>query len=131
MLVYINFTVFADGTEHVTIQQNMWNATTNLSEQLTTDDFLQIAEKIIYWQGMARYLGLSEPDIVEIEQNYMRNYKEQKYQMLLKWYQRQETPPTRQCLLQIIKEKMNDSELAHDMTNVLYLIDAEKKPSEV
>ena len=121
----------AGGTEHVTVQQNVWNATINLSKRLTTDDFLQIAEKIIHWQGMARYLGLSEPDIAEIEQNYSRNYKEQKYQMLFKWYQLQKSPPTRQCLLQVIEEKMNDSALAQDVTSVLYSIDEERKPSKV
>ena len=116
------------GAEHFSIQQN---ATINLSEQLTTEDFLQIAEKIVHWEGMARHMGLSEPDIAEIEQNYIRNYKEQKYQMLLRWYQRQEPPPTRQSLIQIIEEKMEDSVLAQDVIDVLHSIDVERKPSKV
>ena len=124
-----NCAVVAGGGEHITIQQNVWNTTINFSERLTANDFLQIAEKIVHWQEMARYLGLSEPDIAEVEQNYMRNYKEQKYQMLLKWYQQQKTPPTRQCLLQII-EKMNDSALVQDVASVLYSIDEERKSSK-
>jgi hypothetical protein len=123
--------VVTGGPEHFTIQQNVWNVTINLSKQLTTDDFLHIAEKIVHWEGMARHMGLSEPDIAEIEQNYIRNYKEQKYQMLLKWYQRQEPPPTRQSLIQIIEEKMEDSVLAQDVIDVLHSIDVERKPSKV
>ena len=130
--MYSSYNFAVDGeTEHVTIQQNMWNAMINLSEQLTTDDFLQIAKKIVHWKEMARYLGLSEPDIAEIEQNYVCNYKEQKYQMLLKWYQLQKSPPTRQCLLQVIEEKMKDSELAQDVTSILHSIDVERKLSKV
>ena len=89
------------------------------SGPLERGELVHIAKAIRRWSVLARYLGLTEPDIIAIEENHVHNYEEQKYQMLLKWYQQQKPPPTRQSLVRIIEEKMKDSRLAQDIVNIV------------
>ena len=89
------------------------------SGPLERSELVHIAKVIHHWSVLARYLGLSEPIIVAIEENHVHDYEEQKIQMLLKWFQQQSTPPTRQSLVRIIEEKMKDPVLAQDITNIV------------
>ena len=89
------------------------------SGELDANEFLEIARAIAWWETLARHLGLTEADIVAISENNVRNYEEQKYQMLLKWREQQSTPPTKQDLVQIIEEKMKDSLLAQKVGDIV------------
>ena len=89
------------------------------SGPLEREELVHIAKAIPRWPVLARYLGLTEPVIAAIEENHVHDYDEQKYQMFLKWYQQQKTPPTRQSLVRIIEEKMKDSALAQDIVNIV------------
>ena len=97
------------------------------SKSMRKEDLVHIAKSIGYWRELARYLGLEEAEIVTIEQNYIRDHEEQKIQMLLKWFQQQSTPPTRQSLVRTIEEKMQDPELAQKVDSTLYRLDAERE----
>lgn len=85
---------------------------------LEREELVHIAKAIPRWSTLARYLGLSEPVIVAISENYRGDYEEQKFQMLLKWHQQQPTPPARQTLVRIIEEKI-DPVLAQDIANIV------------
>lgn len=50
----------------------------------------------------------------------MRDYEEQKVQMLLKWFQQQPAPPTRRNFVRIVEERMKDSVLAQNMVNTIH-----------
>ena len=97
------------------------------SKSMRKEDLVHIAKSIGYWRELARHLGLEEAEIVTIEQNYIGDHEEQKIQMLLKWFQQQLTPPTRQSLIRTIEEKMQDPELARKVDSTLYRLDAERE----
>ena len=86
--------------------------------ELERGELVHIARAIPRWSSLARYLGLSDPDIVAISENHKGDYEEQRYQMLLKWYQQQATPPTRQALVRVIEEEMG-TKLAQDIVNIV------------
>ena len=109
-----------------TMQCSVWKMTSP-SKQLMTDDLIHIAQKIHHWQGLARFLGLTEPAIATIKHNHIGNYEEQKVQMLLKWFQQQSAPPTHQCLIRIIEEEMKDPVLASDVDSVLYRLGVKRE----
>ena len=85
---------------------------------LEREELVHIAKAIPRWSTLARYLGLSEPVIVTISEDYRGDYEEQKFQMLLAWYQQQLNPPSRQSLVRIIEEGMG-SVLAQDIVNIV------------
>ena len=86
---------------------------------LEREELVHIAKAIRRWCVLARYLGLSEPVIITIEENHIHDYEEQKFQMLLRWFQEQSTPPTRRRLVHIIEEDMKDAILAQDVINIV------------
>lgn len=96
----------------------MWK--TVPSGPLEKTELVEIAKTITRWPQVARHLNLSESDIVTIEENHMRDYEEQKMQMLLKYFQQQPTPPTRRDFVRIIEEQMKDSVLAQNMVNIIH-----------
>ena len=98
----------------------------NSQQKLTRDDLVTVAQKIVHWQALARKLGLSEPDIVAIEANYSHDYKEQRFQSLLKWFQEKGSPPTRQTLVRIIEEKLLEPQLAIDVESALTASDEDR-----
>ena len=44
-----------------------------------------VVKHLTEWEPLGRILGLSEAIIVEIRNNNPQNYKEQKYQCIMKW----------------------------------------------
>ena len=89
------------------------------SYQLEPPELVRIAGAIERWSGVARCLGLSEQEIVTIRENYVHDYEEQKFQMLLKWTQTQSTPTTGQDLVRIIEEEKKDPTLAQQISNII------------
>ena len=71
------------------------------------------------WPLLARHLGLTKAAIAAIKQKYPRDDKKQTFEMLSEWYNHQQTPPTKQTLVRIIKEKMKDSALARDVISIM------------
>ena len=104
----------------------VWKTITNRRRKITRDDLVVISNRVPRWKELARHLGLAEPDIVAIEANYSHDYNEQKLQCLLTWFQGQGSPPTRQALVRIIEEKMQDQELAKDIDTALLSLDIER-----
>ena len=72
-------------------------------------------------------MGLEEADIVTIEQNHVIDHEEQKVQMLLKWYQRQRSPPSCQSLVRIIEEKMQNQKVAKKVESTLFHLRQERE----
>ena len=88
-------------------------------QKLSRTDLVTVSQKIVHWQGLARHLGLEEPDIVAIQADFSHDYNEQKVQSLLKWFREHRSPPTRQSLVKIIEEKLQDPQLARDVERAL------------
>ena len=111
-------------TDSTTVQSVcVWKNMRNPQQTLTTADLVTVSQKVVYWQALARKLGLTEPDIVAIEANYRHDYNEQKYQSVLKWFQQQRSLPTRQILVRVIEEKLQDFQLARDVASALVTVD--------
>ena len=71
------------------------------------------------WPLLAHYLGLTTAEISSIKQSYPRDKNDQTFHMLLEWYNKQQTPPTKQFIVQIIEEKMNDPALAQHVISII------------
>ena len=105
------------GTSGSVLYKTLWKDVR--SGPVEREELVHIAKAIHRWPVLARYLGLTEPVIVAIEENHVHDYEEQKYQMLLKWSQQQNPEATRQSLVQIIEEKLQDLVLAQDVVNIV------------
>ena len=85
---------------------------------LEKDELMQIARVIdAQWPVFAGYLGMNNTTITTIKQQYSSDYREQCFQMLLKWFQKK--PLSRQNLVRIIEENMQNPVLAQDVLNSL------------
>ena len=90
------------------------------SKVLERGDLVHIASVLDHqWPVLAWCLGVSETTIATIRQNYALDHEEQKFQMMLRWFQDQSTPPTGQGLVRIIEEHLKDVTLAQDVVNIL------------
>ena len=105
------------GRQAVNTHRTIWE--TVHPGALERRELVYIARVIQHWHELARHLGLEEEEIVTIERNHVGDREEQKIQMLLKWFQQQSTPPTRQSLVRTIEEKTRDLVLAQDITNIV------------
>jgi hypothetical protein len=99
-------------SDRSSVQGVLWK--TVRSGALEREELVQIATVINQWPTLASHLGISKSTL---DSSY--DYEEQKYQMLVNWYQQQNPPPTRQSLVRIIEEKMKDSVLAQDVVNIV------------
>ena len=54
-----------------------------LMTECTDQVLFKAAELIVDWEPVARRLGFTEANIVEIKRDHMGNYREQKYQFLI------------------------------------------------
>ena len=82
---------------------------------LEKDELMQIARVIdAQWPVFAGYLGMNN---TTIKQQYSSDYREQCFQMLLKWFQKKLL--SRQNLVRIIEENMQNPVLARDVLNSL------------
>ena len=100
-------------SDRSSVQGVLWK--TVRSGALEREELVQIATVINQWPTLASHLGISESTIDSIRHSY--DYEEQKYQVLVNWYQQQNPPPTPQSLVRIIEEEMKDSVLAQDVVN--------------
>ena len=73
---------------------------------------VSVAREFGHWETLARCLGLSEPDVVAIQENNRGNHEEQKYQMILKWCKRNGSAATLQKLVHCVEVTFGDRELA-------------------
>ena len=76
-----------------------------------TKVLLWLVNKVSDWKFLARWLGLQESDITQIEIDNPRSGREQSYQMLLKWKsaapERYSYPVLGEALIQENKELFN------------------------
>ena len=68
------------------------------------DHLRLLSDKIVQWDMIAYYLGLSEGDIEAIKRNYSNDYKLQKYQMLCEWKNKKGQYATYKSLIDIFTE---------------------------
>ena len=78
---------------------------------------VSIAREVGRWETLARCLGLSEPDVVAIQENYKGDHEERKYQMILKWCQRNGSEATLQKLVRCVEVNFGDRKLAERIFN--------------
>ena len=84
---------------------------------LEEDELVHIAQVVgDQWPVLAQHLGLTKRAITAIKHNYASDYKQQSFQMLIKWFnQQQEVFRTRQFIVRVIEEKMKDPVLAQSI----------------
>ena len=70
-----------------------------------------VAKHLLEWEKLARILGLSEPKIVEIRNDYPHNYGEQKYQCIMKWINESGQAATLIALLRKVYFELEDKSL--------------------
>lgn len=89
-----------------------------MSEEEVTDRRLsEIALVIVDWEGLAPYLGLTEPEIVEIKQDN-NTYKKQKIGSLRVWREKYGDRATYQSLIKAARDSRN-AKLAYEITELI------------
>ena len=78
-----------------------------------------IANSILQWKPLGRYLGLDEATIMKIERDNLHDYNEQKYQCIYHWSQRIGANSKIIHLLRIIYYKLEDKILLENIVQSL------------
>ena len=96
----------------------VWQQIPDDSLPLNERQLQKISEQLTDWKPLARYLGLDEPTIAEIDEDN-RTSKERKYQVLYTWSQRKGDNATLKALLQCVEFELGDRELAQRIVYTL------------
>ena len=100
-------------------QDPVWQQIPDASLDLPLNEcqLQKTSELFTDWKRLARYLGLKEHTIAEIDEDHNTS-KERKYQVLYTWSQRKGDDATLKALLQCVEFELGDRELAQRIVDL-------------
>ena len=117
---FYNFLLDSTANTRTCTEDPVWQQIPDASLDLRLNEYQlqKTSELFTDWKHLARYLGLDEPTIAEIDEDN-RTSKERKYQVLYKWSQHKGDDATLEALLQCVEVELGDRELAQRIFDTL------------